>query len=48
MSKKAELSLFFLHQKEAKTKNEDLPKKAAYGSLGHVKTQEPKKLGKSS
>jgi hypothetical protein len=24
----------FLHQKQAKTKNEDLPKKAVFGSLG--------------
>ena len=48
MNKKAEMSLFFLHQKHAKTKSEDLPKKAAFGSLGQVKTQESKKLGKSS
>lgn len=34
MSEKAEMSLFFLHQKQAKAKNEDLPKKAVFGGLG--------------
>ena len=34
MSEKAEMSLFFLHQKQAEIQNEDLPKKAVFGGLG--------------